>query len=67
MPIEILLCHLGTSRSKKSKKSKKSEKERSTAVGYSQAIHCYDKATQLNSDYFEAWNNKGVVYMYILM
>jgi tetratricopeptide (TPR) repeat protein len=50
----LCICHLGTSRSKM---------DSSEAVGYLQAIDCYDKAIELDSDYFEAWNNKGVAYM----
>ena len=28
---------------------------------YDQAIECYDKAIELDSNYKDAWNNKGIV------
>ena len=31
--------------------------------GYEEAIGCYNKAIELEPDYFQAWNNKGLAFL----
>jgi tetratricopeptide (TPR) repeat protein len=31
--------------------------------GYHDAINCYNEATRLDPDYFQAWTNKGLAYL----